>query len=79
MDQKYHGDDEKTRESRFLNLAQWLTAKVRPKAQNSNIRQDGILSLGNFMLPGNLVQQKSAPYFRDNTQFPIYFTFDSFA
>jgi hypothetical protein len=31
-------------------VAQWLTAKIRPKSQNSNTRHDGILSIGNFML-----------------------------
>jgi hypothetical protein len=87
MDQKFYGDEENTRESRFWDLAQWftwVTAKIRPKSQNSNIRHDGILSIGNFMLminnqfarfqlPGNLLKpKKCAPYFRGNTQFPIY-------
>jgi hypothetical protein len=69
MDQKFHGDDEKTRESRFWDLAQWPTAIIRPKSQNSNIRHDGILSIGNFMLminnhfarfqlPGKLLKTK---------------------
>jgi hypothetical protein len=69
MDQKFHGDDEKTQESRFWDLAQWLTAIIRPKSQNSNIRHDGILSIGNFMLminkhfarfklPGKLLKTK---------------------
>jgi hypothetical protein len=52
---------------------------------NSNIRHDGILSIRNFMLminnnfarfqlPGNLLKtKKCAPYFRGNTQFPIYY------
>jgi hypothetical protein len=50
MDQKFYGDDEKTRESRFWELTQWLTAIICPKSQISNIRFDGILSIGNFML-----------------------------
>jgi hypothetical protein len=50
MDQQNHGDDEKTREPQFWDLAQWPTAIIRPKSQNSNIRHDGILSIGNFML-----------------------------
>jgi hypothetical protein len=69
MDQKFHGDDEKTRESRFWDLAQRPTAIIRPKSQNSNIRHDGILSIENFMLminnhfarfqlPGNLLKTK---------------------
>jgi hypothetical protein len=55
------------------------------KVQNSNIRHDGILSIGNFMLminnhfaqfqlPGSLLKtKKCASYFRGNTQFPIFF------
>jgi hypothetical protein len=55
------------------------------KVPNSNIRHDGILSIGNFMLiinnhftlfqlPGNLLKtKKCAPYFRGNMEFPIYF------
>jgi hypothetical protein len=50
-------------------LVQWLTAIIRPKSRNSNIRHDGILSIGNFMLmtnnhfarfqlPGNLFKTK---------------------
>jgi hypothetical protein len=89
MDQKFHGDDEKTWESRFWNLVQWLTAIIWPKSRNSNIRHDGILSIGNFMLminnhftrfqlPGNLLKtKKCAPYFRGNTQFPIYWNLTS--
>jgi hypothetical protein len=68
MDQKFHGDDENTRESPN-EIAQWPTAKIRPKSQNSNTRHDGILSIGNFMLminnhfarfqlPGNLFKTK---------------------
>jgi hypothetical protein len=69
MDQKFHGDDEKTQESRFWDLTKWPTAIIRPKSQNSNIKHDGILSIGNFMLminnhfakfqlPGNLLNTK---------------------
>jgi hypothetical protein len=87
MDQKFHGDDEKTRESLFWDLVQWPTAIIRPKSQNSNIRHDGILSIGNFMLMINnhlhdfscpitcQKPKKCAPYFRGNTQFPIYSVF----
>jgi hypothetical protein len=50
MDQKFHGDDEKNPRIWILNLAQWPTAIIRPKSRNSNIRHDGILSMGNFML-----------------------------
>jgi hypothetical protein len=50
LDQKFHSDDEKTRESRFSDLVQCPTAIIRPKSQNSNIRHDCILSIGNFML-----------------------------
>jgi hypothetical protein len=54
------------------------------KVPKFNIRHDGILSIGNFMqminnhfarfqLPGSLLKtKKCAPYFRGNTQFPIY-------
>jgi hypothetical protein len=76
----------KTREPQFWDLVQWSTAIIRPKSRNSNIRHDGILLIGNFMLminnhfarfqlPGNLskTKKKCAPYFRGNTQFPIYF------
>jgi hypothetical protein len=49
--QKCHDDDdEKTRKSQFWDLVQWPTAVIRPKSQNSNLRHDGILSIGNFML-----------------------------
>jgi hypothetical protein len=69
MDQKCHGDDEKTRDTRFWELPQWPTAIIRPKSQNSNIRHDGILSVRNFMLminshvalfllPGNLFKKQ---------------------
>jgi hypothetical protein len=85
MVQKFYGDEENTWESRFWDLAQWPKAKIRPKSQNSNTRHDGILSTGNFMLmlnnhfawfqlPGNLLKN-CAPYFRGNTQFPIYWNF----
>jgi hypothetical protein len=58
---------------------------IRPKSQNFKIGHDGILSIGNFILmiknnillfqlPGNLpTTKKCAPYFRGNTEFPIYF------
>jgi hypothetical protein len=81
MNQKFHGDDEKTRESRFWDLVQYFTAIIRPKYQNSNIRRDGILSIENFMLnyhfppfsfPVTDKNQKVRSYFRGNTQFPIY-------
>jgi hypothetical protein len=52
----------KTREPQFWDLVQWSTAIIQPKSRNSNKRYDGILSIG-----------KSAPYFRGNTQFPIYY------
>jgi hypothetical protein len=69
MDQKFYDDDEKPPESRFWDLAQWTTAMIRPKSQNSDIRHDGILSIENFMLiinihfarfqlPGNLFKTK---------------------
>jgi hypothetical protein len=80
MDQKFHGDDEKIRESRFWYLAQWPTAIIRPKSQNSNIRRSEISCWINnhfalFQLPSNLLKTKikCAPYFRGNTQFPISF------
>jgi hypothetical protein len=50
LDQKLHGDEENTRESRFWDLAQWPTVKIQPKSRNSNTRHDGILLIGNFML-----------------------------
>jgi hypothetical protein len=88
MVQKFYGDEENTWESRFSDLAQWPTAKIRSKSQNSNTRHEGILSIGNFMLmlnnhfawfqlPGYLLK-KCAPYFRGNTQFPIYISFKTF-
>jgi hypothetical protein len=58
---------------------------IRPKSQISKIGHDGILSIGNFklmiknhilifQLPGNWpTTKKCAPYFRGNTEFPIYF------
>jgi hypothetical protein len=45
MDQKFHDNDEKTQKFRF-----WDLAIIWPKSQNSNIRHNGILSIGNFML-----------------------------
>jgi hypothetical protein len=63
----------------------WPTAMIRPKSQNFKIGHDGILSIGNFILmiknhillfqlPGNWpTTKKCAPYFRGNTEFPIYF------
>jgi hypothetical protein len=49
MDQEFHGDDEKPGN---LDFETWPngTAIIRPKSRNSNIRRDGILSIGNFML-----------------------------
>jgi hypothetical protein len=52
-----------------LPMVQWPTAIIRPKSRNSNIRHDGILSIGNFMLminnrftrfqlPGNLLKTR---------------------
>jgi hypothetical protein len=64
-----------------------VTVACSSKSQFFNIRHDGILSIRNFMLminnhfaifqlPGNLLKtKKCAPYFRGNTQFPIYFIF----
>jgi hypothetical protein len=58
---------------------------IRPKSQKFKIGHDGILSNGNFILiiknniflfqlPGNWpTTKKCAPYFRGNTEFPIYF------
>jgi hypothetical protein len=63
---------------------------IRPKFQNFKIGHDGILSIGNFILmiknnillfqlPGNLpTTKKCAPYFRGNTEFPIYFLLPSY-
>jgi hypothetical protein len=71
------------REFRFWDLAQWPTAIIKPKSQNSNIGHDGILSIRNFMLMINnnfslfscpvTCQEpiKCAPDFRSNTQFLI--------
>jgi hypothetical protein len=67
MDQ--NGNDEKTRESRFWDLVQCPTAIIRQKFQNSSIRHDDILTIGNFMLminnhfarfqlPGKLLKTK---------------------
>jgi hypothetical protein len=44
MDQKLLGDNEKTEN---LDFETW------PKSQNSNIRHDGVLSIGKFMLMKN--------------------------
>jgi hypothetical protein len=40
-------------ESRFWDLVRFPTAIIRPKSRNSNVRHDGILSIGNFMLMMN--------------------------
>jgi hypothetical protein len=57
---------------------------IRPKSHNYKIGNDGILSIGNFILviknrillfqlPGNWpTTKKCAPYFRGNMEFPIY-------
>jgi hypothetical protein len=62
----------------------WPTVMIRPKSQNFKTGHDGILSIGNFILmiknnillfqlPGNWpTTKKCAPYFRGNTEFPIY-------
>jgi hypothetical protein len=77
----------KFREFRFGDLVQCPTAIIQPKSRNSNIKHDGILSIGycmlmitnhfaRFQLPGILSKtKKCAPYFRGNTQFPIYLIF----
>jgi hypothetical protein len=64
------------------------TAMIRPKSQNFKIGHDGILSIGTFILmiknhillfqlPGNWpTTKKCAPYFRGNTEFPIYLKFE---
>jgi hypothetical protein len=44
VEKKFHVYDEKTRESRFRDLAQWAKAIIRSKSQNSNIRHDDILN-----------------------------------
>jgi hypothetical protein len=72
------------RRTSHLGFGTQPTAIIRPQSQNSNIRHDCILSIGNFILminnnsafvqlPGNLSKTKKiAPYFRGNTGFPIY-------
>jgi hypothetical protein len=72
-------------------MLQWPMAIIRPKSQNFKIGHDGILSIGNFILmiknhilvlqlPGNLpTTKKCAPYFRGNTEFPIYSVFQKFS
>jgi hypothetical protein len=62
----------------------WPTAMIRPKSQNFKIGHDGSLSIGNFILmiknhilifqlPGTRpTTKKCAPFFRGNTEFPIY-------
>jgi hypothetical protein len=56
-----------------LDFETLLTAIIRPKSQNSNIRHDGILSVGNFMLminnhfalfqlPGSLSKTKKSDF-----------------
>jgi hypothetical protein len=64
-------------------------AMIRPKSQKFKIGYDGFLSIGNFILmiknhillfqlPGNsATTKKGVPYFRDNTEFPIYLIFIS--
>jgi hypothetical protein len=81
--QKFHNDGKKNSRITILNLF-WPTAMIRPKSQYFKIGHDGILSIGNFILmikinillfqlPGNWpTTKKCAPYFRGNTQFPIY-------
>jgi hypothetical protein len=81
VDQKFHGDDEKTRKSQFWDSTQRPTAIIRPKCWILNIRHDGILSIRNFTLmiknhfvlfqhSGNWwTTKKRAPYFRGNTNF----------
>jgi hypothetical protein len=83
MDQKFYGDDEKLKNS-ILRLSPMAHGHNPAKVPNSNIRHDGILSIGNFMLminnhftlfqlPGNLLKtKKCALYFRGNMEFPIY-------
>jgi hypothetical protein len=61
----------------------WPTAIIRPKSQNSNIRHNGILSLGNFSMMIKIhfarpTTKKCAPYFRGNTELPLYFLFNNF-
>jgi hypothetical protein len=38
LNQKFHGYDEKIWKPRLWDLAQWPTAIIRPKSQNSNLR-----------------------------------------
>jgi hypothetical protein len=84
--QKFHNDGKNIQESQFwASLLQWPMAIIRPKSQNFKIGHDGILSIGNFILmiknhillfqlSGNRpTTKKCAPYFRGNTEFPIYF------
>jgi hypothetical protein len=64
-------------------------AMIRPKSQNFKIGHDDILSIGNFILmiknhillfqlPRNWpTTKKCAPYFRGNTEFPIYLKFEA--
>jgi hypothetical protein len=83
--QKFHNDAINIQESQFwASMLQWPMAIIRPKSQNFKIGHDGILSIGNFILmiknhillfqlPGNWPTTKNcAPYFRGNTEFPIY-------
>jgi hypothetical protein len=51
MDHKFHDVDEKTGETGVLAI--WPMAIIWPKSRNSNIRHDGILSIGNYMLMAN--------------------------
>jgi hypothetical protein len=66
-------------------MLHWPTAIIRPKSLKFKIGHDGILPIGNFILmiknhillfqlPGNCpTTKKCAPYFRGNTEFPIYY------
>jgi hypothetical protein len=86
MEQKFQGDDEKTRESRCWEFAQWLTAIIRPKSKNKNIRHDGIdrkfhaddkYSFCTFSADRELVKNKKQKVpisVHGNMQFPIYST-----
>jgi hypothetical protein len=84
--QKFHNDGKNIQESQFwASMLQWPMAIIRPKSQNIKKGHDGILSIGNiiliiknqillFQLPGNWpTTKKCAPYFRGDTEFPIYF------
>jgi hypothetical protein len=76
MDQKFHGDEKPEN----LDFETWSNVP-RQKSRNSNICQDGILSIGNFMLMINnhfKKPKKCAPYFRGNMKFPIYFALNLF-